>query len=302
MKDTVKTGKRRILLLWGALIAVFILLVLKGDRIKAAALDAMTFAALKLLPSLFLFSVFAKFAAGVPVLPSEKRIPWLSLPLSALPALFIGLFSGFPTGAIAAKDLLDEGHLSEPESFHLAMYADNASLAFVVFTVGDLLGGRQYGWALFAAGTLASLIVGALFADHTKHPFPLAVSINKKPLTARLAEAIVSASHAMLALVAFLTVFGVIAEEISSLSLPNHLTTALLLFLEPTAATRRLAAYPIAYALPLSGFALGFSGLSVMLQRLSVFDGSLSFRRLVGIRLLIGIFSAFSAFLFLKIL
>lgn len=298
MNHTLKRKETaRAVLLWLLLLAVFTLLICQGDALSEAAYDSLRFAARTLVPSMFLFAVATGLATSLPCPYQTRRLPLYSLPTSALPSLAIGLFSGFPMGAYAAHRLWREGVLDKKSAEHLAAFSNNASLAFLYFTVGNLFGSRRAGLLLFFSGTLASLAVGALLAPKPEKIPSLSLSSNTEiadtpPFFSLITESIVSATNAMLTLCGYLTLFGTLAKALSMLALPQGLYTSLLLLLEPTAAVRHLATLPQEKALVLTAFTLGFSGFSILLQSLSVWKGELSPWRLVAVRLLIGALSS----------
>lgn len=280
---------------------VFVYLVTRGEVLGQAAYDSLSFAASRLIPSMFLFAVFSKIAAALPLVSEKRGFRIMGYPLAALPALCIGLFTGFPMGAYAAKGLLDHGVLDEKRASHLAAFANNASLGFLLFTVAPLFGDPDAGWRLFSVGTVASLTVGALLAPKKAEPTVITPA-ETRPFFSLFCDAVASSAAAMLTLTGYLTLFGVIAEALRLSSLPLPVITALLLLSEPCAAMRHLATFPLPIALPLAAFSLGFSGLSILLQSMTVWQNRLPFWRLVTTRLMIGILAAFLTVLSLKIL
>ncbi len=303
MNHTLKSKERSsILLLWLIALAVFTLLIYRGDALTEAAYDALLFAASKLVPSMFLFAVATGMATALPNPVSDKKLPLLSLPMSALPALAIGLFSGFPMGAYASKRLHDRGILTYATAEHLAAFANNASFAFLYFNVGSLIGDRRASLWLFFSETLSSLIVGALFMPKETNTTPAPLAFETPSFFSLVSESIVSATNAMLVLCGYLTFFGTLAKALSMLSLPSSLYTAFILLLEPTAAVRHLATLPQRIAFPLIAFALGFSGFSILLQSMSVWKNRLSFVRLFSLRLLIGLVSTVLTLIFMAII
>ena len=305
MNHTPKTKVRPgIHILWLLSLAAFILLVYCGEALSAAAYDSLLFAAKKLVPSMFLFAVATGLVSALPAPTGHGRLPLLKLPTSAAIALAIGLFSGFPMGAYAAKRLWDRGVLPQKTAEHLAAFANNASFGFLYFTVGALLGDTKWGVLLFLSGTLASLFVGILFMPN-ENARPDTPSLSEPPsLFTLISDAIVSAANAMLTLCGYLALFGALAKALSLIALPPSLFTAAILFFEPTAAVRHLATLDLTAALPLIAFALGFSGFSILLQSLSVWQGQLRFLRVCLLRLTIGLLSALltSLFVFLSAL
>lgn len=304
MNHTLKRKeRRRTALLELISLAVFALLIYRGDALTEAAYDSLIFAAERLVPSMFLFAVATGMATALPSPENNKKLPLLKLPISALPALAIGLFSGFPMGAYAAKRLYDRGILEKRSAEHLAAFANNASFAFLYFNVGTLIGEREAGLWLFFSGTLSSLIIGALLMPKEETPAAREPIVLKAPSFFELmSESIVSATSAMLVLCGYLTLFGTVAKALSLLPLSPSLFTAAILFLEPTAAVRHLSTLPTSIALPLIAFALGFSGFSILMQSMSVWQSRLSFWRLFSLRLLIGLLSGVVTLLFIKVI
>ena len=281
----------RAVFLWLLSLAFITLLVCQGNTLSRAAYDSLVFAATKLVPSMFLFAIATGIVSALPSGRSDKKIPLLKLPLPALPSLLIGLFSGFPMGAYAAKRLLDEGALTQKEAEHLASFSNNVSFAFLYFTVGELLKSQRAGLLLFVSGTLSSLIVGAVLSPKNIKTIQKSTPKSDISIVAVISSAITSAVNAMLVLCGYLTLFGTLAKGLTLFSLPTKVYTALLLFLEPSAAVRHLATLE-GSTLPLFAFALGFSGFSILLQSLALWQGKLSFSRLFFTRLLIGSLSA----------
>lgn len=293
MNHTVKsTSSAKAFLLFVTTLAFFALLVYRGEYLSDAAYDSLLFAAQKLVPSMFLFAVATGLATFLQSPSQEKKLPLLSLPSNAALTLAIGLFSGFPMGAYAARRLYERGGITKKNAEHLAAFANNASFAFLYFTVSSLFLSKKAGLLLFFSQTAASLLVGILLKPRDNDTMQARPSLPMPPLATILSEAIVSASHAMLTLAGYLTLFGALAKALNLAHLPAPLYTLLIILTEPTAAMRHLATLPPDTALPLAAFALGFSGASILLQSLTVFKGELPLKTLLSHRTLIGLFSA----------
>ena len=185
----------------------------------------------------------------------------------------------------------DEKTLSRTEAEHLASFSNNASFAFLYFTVGELLKNPHAGLLLFLSGTVSSLIIGALLSPKNATPAHQSIPKSEISITAILSSSITNATNAMLVLCGYLTLFGTLSKALSLFLLPTKLYTLLILFLEPSAAVRYLATLE-GNTLPLFAFALGFSGFSILLQSLAIWQGKLPFARLFFTRLLIGALSA----------
>ena len=302
MLHTVTKPKPTVLVWWALTLFFFLVLLVRGSGLSLAAYDALLFSAKRLIPSLFPFAVVAKVVASLPISSRSAHIPLLHLPLSALPALFLGLISGYPMGAIAAKGLYDNGKLSRKSAEVLSATFNNASLAFLLFTVSPLFSNTRLGAILFISQTLASLTVAVfVFPKESRSSLPDCDTHNARFFEI-LGSAVTKAAEAMLTLTAFVTFFAILAEMLATVSPLRAIYPTLLLLLEPTAALRYLASSPTALTLPLAAFTLGFSGLSVLLQSLAVWNFEISLQKSLLIRLFIGILSALFSLFFQKIL
>jgi len=296
------TAKKTPLVLWAVWLlsaGFFVFLLIKGGYLSVYAHSALLFCAEKLIPSLFPFAVLSgiisAFSCG-----NGKPLPILGIPTGSLFAILLGIFSGYPMGAIAAKGLYDRGTLSEKEAAYLSACFNNASLAFLLFTVSPLFEGK--GLLIFLSETLASLVAALLFKPRQTGTHTLALTENEMPTLATVTSAVTNAAHAMLTLTAFVTLFSILSGVLSIIKPLAALYPYLILLLEPTAAIRMLASSSSAASLPMAAFALGFSGISVLMQTVSVWEGKLPFVKTAVIRLVIGTLSAVFTLFFSKIL
>ncbi|MBQ7365497.1 MAG: hypothetical protein IJW46_07855 [Clostridia bacterium] len=287
--------------LWGAVLLFFVLLLVMRTEISRAAYDALVFSAKKLIPALFPFALLAKLTAALPYPQKVRHLP-MGLSLSALPACLLGLLAGYPMGALAAKGLYDSGTVGKKEALRLTACTNNASLAFLLMTVAPLFGGQSIGWVLFFSASSASLIALVLTNDRSPKSVSLPLPRTQEPFVSLLTRAIAEAAEAMLTLTAFVTFFAIVSRLCFLIPPLVGLSPYLMLFLEPTAAVRTLAVSSLSGKLPLAAFALGFSGLSVLMQDHAIWEGKLPLTKIAACRLLIGILSAIFSLFFQKIL
>ena len=59
-------------------------------------------------------------------------------------AFVLGIISGFPLGAICAKDLYKAGNLSKPEAERLLTFCNNSGPLFIIGTVGAAIYLTEY--------------------------------------------------------------------------------------------------------------------------------------------------------------
>ena len=96
-------------------------------------------------------SPFAKFIFGLPK-------------LTAAPIL-LSFVSGYPVGASLAKRLYDSGKISHRDAEKMLTFTVNSSPAMLIFAVGiGMLGSKEYGYLLLFVHILASVLNGVLFS------------------------------------------------------------------------------------------------------------------------------------------
>ena len=296
------------LLLFSALVFFFFLLFARSNELQETAREALFFAAAKLIPALFPFAVLARFllTSGLGKGGRLARLvtSLFHLPEALFPALFFGLFCGFPMGAFSAKALLDEKEITEEEAFRLTLFANNAGAPFLLFAAGSLFGGLFYGRILFFAQLTASVVVG-LFLGHKakKHRTSLGNTLTtqkKKPLLSLFADAVAGGGLAMLNITAFTLFFSVVAEALSLLPLPFFLSPFLVTLTEPVTALRTAATLPLSkpFSLAIAAFAMGFSGLSVLMPSEVLFQGKMPLAPWLKARFAIGSLSFLLTLLF----
>ncbi len=177
-------------------------------------------------PSLFLLMVLGNMLI---LMGTAKKIgdrlggfmTLLKLPKAAFSTYIIGLFAGFPTGALLACEQYKRGELSRDEAGRLVAISNNASFAFIVGVCGAVaLENAIYGLILYAACVLSSFAVGfiqALVSKRSERPYTYE-SANCNFVQA-LTTSVSNASAACINVVAYITLFGAlirIIEEVSA--------------------------------------------------------------------------------------
>lgn len=122
-----------------------------------------------IIPSLFGFTAAAgllgsgELPEGIKkaVSPAMQKI--FGLPGECLPALLLGMFGGYPTGAAAARTLMDSGKISRSEARRLISFCLSPGIGFCVNAVGaSMLGSRRSGTLILASVCISLLPLGML--------------------------------------------------------------------------------------------------------------------------------------------
>lgn len=241
------------------------------------------------IPSLFVFLVLTGigvrtgFAAAVGRRLARPVEFLYGLPGAAAAALLVSLVGGYPAGAAAVRDLLDQDELTVPQARRLLRGCVNAGPAFIIGGVGaGLLGSAAQGAVLFAAQVLAAAATGLCCCRggremrHAPSRPPRAA----QPAAEALVESVNAACRSMLHLCGFVVLSAAllsvadasgVSEGIaagvgwlfSRLGLPERVASCLLPgILEVSCGCAEAAGSRAAVPL-LLGLMLGWGGLSV---------------------------------------
>ena len=275
------------------MIVFFFLLIANHQTLEETARASLFFAAKSLIPILFPFAVLSRFILTASLLPCQNKLLQKTASLfhlspNLLPAYLLGLFCGFPLGAYAAASLYEAGLCEEKAAHRSASLSNNASVAYL-YGAATLFPHPHAAIILLASQTAATLFI-SLFSQ--KQPVSFVQELNEPPsYLSLLADAIGKAGSAMLSLASFVVFFAVVTKALLLVGMPPCIT----LFLEPTSAVRYAAGLSQTLGTPLSlalaAFALGFSGISVILQTQALFHGKIPLKRQLITRLAIAFVS-----------
>lgn len=209
----------------------------------------------------------------------------LRLPRAGCTAVLLGMLCGFPVGAKCATLAWEQGDLTDDEAERTVACANNPSSAFLISAVGiSLWENRRFGVALYVCVLLASLLVGILIGRLSKKTNtssekpPIARAV--PPLSAHLfTDAIASATRSILLVCAYVIFFsafvGTLGSLLDGMHLPQATVAALFSLFELSGGVSQTAALGnTLHAAILTALAVGWSGLSVHCQVLSVCDGT----------------------------
>ncbi len=240
--------------------------------------------------------------------------PVFNVPGCASFALLLGVTSGYPVGAKLTADLRSNGLLSKNEAERLLAFTNNSGPLFIVGAVGTgMYGSSVIGIFLLACHIFACLTVGVLFRFY-KRPGRSRIKETRKSdllktFKTRLASqriqadgfgsilgnAIRNSVSTILAIGGFIVLFAVIIQLLSETGLIGALAGALSHILSPLGLDRgvltgvlsgvfeittgsgivsRLAAVPLSVKLPAVSLIIGWAGLSVHFQVMSIISGT----------------------------
>ena len=247
-------------------------------------------------------------------------------------AFIMGIISGYPVGAKIASSFRENNICSKEECERLLSFTNNSGPLFIIGTVGILMyGSTIIGLLLFITHILACITVGFLFRFWKKNEKTTIINTNYKPenkyvsfsnLGDVLAKSITSSVSTIFLIGGFVVIFSSIISILKSSGILNgvslllsplfnllHINTSFIApllsgFLEITNGINTIssiACKKLSINIIFTAFLLGFGGISVLLQVLSITSKTdLSIKPYIYGKLLQGIFASIYTYIFIS--
>ena len=238
----------------------------------------------RLIPSLFPFMVLSSIAIESGALKALCKLPaklfWRIFKIGedATGAVIIGWICGFPVGARSLCELYTESRISFAEYKRAICISSTPSPAFLIGAVGkQTFGSPLVGVTLYLLSILISALIGAVMAlwDRSEPPPPFVAQNQKtKGFAGIFTHAVTGSAAGMVSVCAFVVFFcaflGVVESTLSFFELSDSASALIFSFFELTSGVARIGEISSDFALMLCGIAVGWSGLSVHFQTLSM--------------------------------
>ena len=247
----------------------------------------------------------------------------------------MGLISGYPVGAKIACDFRENNICSKEECERLLSFTNNSGPLFIVGTVGiSMFGNSTIGLLLLVTHILACITVGIIFRFWKFNTSTFNTDINKKSsfnknknvtfsnLGEVLGKSITNSISTVLMIGGFVVIFSSIISILKSSGILNSLVyifttlfdfmhidtsfiygilTGLLEITNGISIISNIHIKAISINIVLTAFLLGFGGLSVLLQVLSITSKTdLSIKPYFYGKLLHGFLAGFYTFIFMN--
>ena len=262
------------------LLALFAAALLRYPAEAAdAARQALALCLETVLPTLFPFFVLASLVVATGAAEGFSRAlepfmrPLFYLSGAGAGALALGLAGGYPVGARTVAELYRGGSLSKPEAERLLSFCNNAGPGFILGICGGVvLRSTRAGLYLYLVHVAAAVLTGVALrrctlmecaASRPRH------RMRKTPFAAAFPGAVRDSFAAVWSVCGFVALFAVVLRFVSLLLPGRVLLTGLL---ELTNGVLSLRADRGGFIL--CAVFLGWGGLSVHAQTLSVLDGT----------------------------
>lgn len=317
-----------------------ICLVIFSNSNLTAAKQGLILWANSVIPSLFPFFVATELLSYTNITTLLGRVlnkfmkPVFNVRGEGSFAFIMGIISGYPVGAKLACDFRENNICSKAECERLLSFTNNSGPLFIMGTVGvGMFGSSTIGFLLFITHILACITVGMFFRfwkineDKTNSIFNKHNFINKNISLSELGEILGKAITDSISTVAmiggFVVIFSVIISILNSSHIINLLSdilapilnlfnipsnfgnciiTSILEITNGINLISNIRIKNISLSIILSAFFLGFGGISILLQVLSITSKTdLSIKPYILGKLLHGLFAALYTYLFMLI-
>ena len=252
--------------------------------------------------------------------------PIFNVPGIGAYALIMGIISGYPIGAKIVTNFRNQNLCTKEEAERLITFTNNSGPLFILGTVGiSLFYDSAIGLLLLFTHILACISVGIIFrfwkskTKEKRNTDTINNNITFNSLGEILSKSILSSINSVLLIGGFIILFGIILSMLQRTYILNilklpfipifnllHIKAEFIIpiltgLLELTNGVTTLSTIPnknLATNIIMSAFLLGFGGISIMLQVLSITSKSdISIKPYILGKLLQALFAAFYTFL-----
>ena len=249
-------------------------------------------------------------------------------------AFIMGIISGYPVGAKIATNFRKNDICSKEECERLLSFTNNSGPLFIIGTVGILMfGSTTIGLLLFTTHILSCISVGIIFRFWKKNSSTTSsnsiFSEKKQPVSFSnlgevLADSITSSISTILLIGGFVVIFSSVISILKSSGILNVLSTCLsplfnfinidTSFISPIVcgfleitnginSISSIACKKLSINIILTAFLLGFGGISVLLQVLSITSKTdLSIKPYIYGKILQGILASVYTYIFINVI
>lgn len=284
------------------MLTVTVIMIINSESIADVTLNSMKITATNIIPSLFPFMVISSLIVSSGAADILGRIIPISrifkLPHCASTPIMIGALCGFPLGAVSSVELYKNGYISKVQTEVLISISNITGPSFIVFVIGKSIWNNiRFGIFLYLfqliSAISAALIVNRIIYPVTASDQSVQFTVKSTPFLESLSDAIRNASLSSLTVCGFITFFAVIIGSSSEMLsfIPQSITSFISAILEFSEASRNSVLLPSVTGAFMCGFAIGWSGVSVLCQT-AYFTAphGLSLKRYITVKILEGIF------------
>ncbi len=263
--------------------SLILFLLWRSDALIGYTKDAVIMCYSFIIPGLFPFFVcsgiliYSGFAQSVARASQRFMRPLFNVAPAGAVAFVMGIISGFPSGAICTKDLYLSGNLSKSEAERLLAFSNNSGPLFLIGSLGVGLYTKPiYGVLLYCIHIISSILVGIIFSRYRRNRHtspPNYVSTRQMTEAEAFSNALGDASKNIITVCFSIIFFSAVSRTILDIiPVTGELSALLYGLCEFSIGVLKIATLDIDifYRLVLSSLVVGFSGLCVHIQVMTV--------------------------------
>ena len=264
------------------LVTIFIYIFIYSKNIKYYVLFAINLWINNLIPSIFPFLLISKLLIIYNTFDFINNINIINKIFNTSKnssfIIISSIFTGFPTGSIYIKDLLDKNLISEKEANHLIMFTNYANPLFIISVIGEnLLNNKKIGIFIFIIHVISGLFIGIVFKEkisvnNKKH----INNISQNNFITNLINSIYDSFKVLINMLGIIIFFLMIISLIDTFFIRSTLTLIIKGLIEMTTGITFISQSKLNIRLKVSiiCFLLSFSGLSIHFQTKSIIDNT----------------------------
>ena len=291
--------KKRIIAPISALLLT-IAFTLYSETVAEATVASLRTVACNIIPSLFPYMVISSLiissgAADIlgRMIPISRAI---GVPDCGSASIIIGALCGFPLGSISAVEMYEKGYISKQEAEVLLSSSNVTGPSFIIFVIGAMLWkSKSFGIFMYIS-QLITVFISGIIVNRLIFPFNTSFAkaspnTTQAPFLPSISQAVKNASISSLTVCGYITFFSVLINLMKNIlsSAPYSITLFVSSIMEFSHTAYLTAEMPNVYGAFICGFAVGWSGLSVLCQTASFTSKyDLSLKRYIAVKLMEG--------------
>ena len=265
------------------LIIIFIYIFLYSNTVKITIIYGINIWINNLIPTLFPFLLISKLLIYYNIIEHLNKIfgyfieKIYKVSKNSSFIVIISMFTGFPTGSIYIKEMLENNYITIEEANKLITFTSFANPLFVISVIGEtLLNNKEIGIFIFIIHLITGLSVGLLFKCDKKSINIVNNNSLKDSFITILMKSINTSFITLVNMLGIIIFFLIIISLINTI-IPNNIFTIILNgIIEITSGITYLTKSKLNLKLvsSLIGAFISFNGISVHFQIKSIIDNT----------------------------
>lgn len=260
-------------------LGTFFYLLYNPGLASASITESIYICVRQIVPALFIYMILARLLVGMPL--TSFVFSKFGKYGTELEVLILGLLCGFPVGAKSAVYLYETGVIGKKRAEFICAFTNGASVSFLLGYVGaSIFSDINVGVRLVIFQLIASIITAIILRIvymSSSDFFAEKGRMIKKPTKTGLNEAVVDSTYTMISVCAFIITFFVFAELVLAVTKAGGISGVLIRgFIEFSSGCVFAGSLEPKTAFITISLFIGFSGLCVIMQIMSVIRGKLS--------------------------